>query len=85
MGLSLALNSARTSLSANAAQIAVTARNTAGANDPYYARRIANVVTAGGGSAVSVIRAADTALFGRSSSAPRRRPAAGPSSTGSKP
>lgn len=65
MGLSLALNSARTSLSANAAQIAVTARNTAGANDPYYARRIANVVTAGGGSAVSVIRAADTALFGR--------------------
>ncbi|KQP72214.1 flagellar hook-associated protein FlgK [Methylobacterium sp. Leaf112] len=65
MGLSLALNSARTSLAASAAQIAVTARNTAGANDPYYARRIATVVTAGGGSAVNVLRAADAALFGR--------------------
>ncbi|WP_264050736.1 flagellar hook-associated protein FlgK [Methylobacterium flocculans] len=65
MGLALALNSARTSLAATSTQIAVTARNTAGASDPFYTRKIANLVAAGGGSAVSIQRATDTALFDR--------------------
>lgn len=34
MGLTLALNTARASLLANSNQIAVSARNVAGANDP---------------------------------------------------
>lgn len=65
MGLSLALNSARTSLAATSTQIAVAARNTAGAGDPFYTRKIANLVTASGGSAVSIQRATDAALFER--------------------
>jgi flagellar hook-associated protein 1 len=65
MGLSLALNSARTSLLSTATQIAISARNTAGASDPFYTRKIANLVATGGGSAVSIQRAADTALFDR--------------------
>ncbi|KQQ26012.1 hypothetical protein ASF58_13945 [Methylobacterium sp. Leaf125] len=65
MGLALALNSARTSLLATSAQIAVAARNTAGASDPFYSRKIANLVAAGGGSAVSIQRATDVALFDR--------------------
>ncbi|KQP93193.1 hypothetical protein ASF60_14685 [Methylobacterium sp. Leaf113] len=65
MGLALALNSARTSLVATSTQIAVAARNTAGASDPFYTRKIANLVAAGGGSAVSIQRATDSALFDR--------------------
>lgn len=65
MGLSLALNSARTSLAATSTQIAVAARNTAGAGDPFYTRKIANLVTASGGSAVLIQRATDAALFER--------------------
>ena len=65
MGLALALNSARTSLLATSTQVAVAARNTAGANDPFYTRKIANLVAAGGGSAVSIQRATDVALFDR--------------------
>ncbi|KQO72474.1 flagellar hook-associated protein FlgK [Methylobacterium sp. Leaf88] len=65
MGLALALNSARTSLLATSTQIAVAARNTAGASDPFYTRKIANLVAAGGGSAVSIQRATDVALFDR--------------------
>ncbi|KQP29910.1 flagellar biosynthesis protein FlgK [Methylobacterium sp. Leaf104] len=65
MGLSLALNTARSSLIATSTQIAVSARNTAGASDPFYTRKIANLVAAGGGSAVSIQRATDVALFDR--------------------
>lgn len=69
MGLSLALNSARSSLMATSAQIAVASRNTAGANDAFYTRKIANLVAAGGGSAVTIQRATDAALFDRKLSA----------------
>lgn len=65
MGLALALNTARTSLVATSSQIAVSARNVAGASDPFYTRKIANLVAAGGGSAVSIQRATDAALFDR--------------------
>ena len=66
MGLSLALNTARASLSATSSQIAVSARNVAGASDPGYSRKIAALVTTGnGGAAVSVTRATDAALYAR--------------------
>ncbi|MCJ2044566.1 flagellar hook-associated protein FlgK [Methylobacterium sp. J-078] len=69
MGLSLALNSARSSLIATSAQVALAARNTAGASDPFYTRKIANLVATSGGSAVSIQRATDSALFDRKLSA----------------
>ncbi len=65
MGLSLALNSARSSLTATSAQIAVASRNTTGANDPFYTRKIANLVATSGGNAVTIQRATDAALFAR--------------------
>ncbi|WP_232630650.1 flagellar hook-associated protein FlgK [Methylobacterium sp. Leaf118] len=66
MGLSLALNTARASLAATSNQIAVSARNVAGATDPGYSRKIAALVTTGyGGAAVSVTRATDAALYAR--------------------
>ncbi|MGO4707443.1 flagellar hook-associated protein FlgK [Microvirga sp. 2MCAF38] len=63
MGLSLALNTARSSLLASSAQMAVVSRNTAGATDPAYSRKIASLVTGGGSARVVVSRATDTALF----------------------
>lgn len=69
MGLSLALNSARSSLIATSTQVALAARNTAGASDPFYTRKIANLVATSGGSAVSIQRATDSALFDRKLSA----------------
>ncbi|TGD95610.1 flagellar hook-associated protein FlgK [Methylobacterium nonmethylotrophicum] len=68
MGLSLALNTARSALLATSSQIAASARNTAGANDPGYSRKIATVVS-GGGVTVVVARASDAALFARKLSA----------------
>jgi flagellar hook-associated protein 1 FlgK len=63
MGLSLALNTARSSLQASSTQTAVISRNNAGATDATYSRKIASLVTADGGVRISVRRASDTALF----------------------
>ncbi|KQT19778.1 flagellar biosynthesis protein FlgK [Methylobacterium sp. Leaf399] len=65
MGLSLALNNARASLSATSSQIAAASRNTTGADDPNYSRKIATLVTGGGTTAVVIQRATDDALFAR--------------------
>ncbi|MCB8823473.1 flagellar hook-associated protein FlgK [Microvirga rosea] len=63
MGLSLALNTARSSILASSSQMAVVSRNNAGASDPAYSRKIATLVTGGGSARVVVNRATDTALF----------------------
>lgn len=63
MGLSLALNTARSSLLASSSQMAVVSRNNAGATDPYYSRKIASLVTGNGSARVVVNRATDTPLF----------------------
>lgn len=63
MGLSLALNTARSSLQASSTHMAVISRNNAGATDATYSRKIASLVTADGGVRISVRRASDTALF----------------------
>lgn len=66
MGLTLALNTARASLLANSNQIAVSARNVAGANDPGYSRKIATLVAgSAGGATVTITRAGDPALYVR--------------------
>ncbi|GJD63854.1 flagellar hook-associated protein FlgK [Methylobacterium frigidaeris] len=69
MGLSLALNSARSALLATSSQIAASARNTAGANDPGYSRKVVSLVSGTGGTTVVVTRASDGALFARKLSA----------------
>src|ERR1700754_4154407 len=65
MSLSLALNTAKSSLQATGVQTSVTSRNIANQGVAYYSRKIANTVTiAGGGVRVAGIeRAADNALF----------------------
>ncbi|RDI50413.1 flagellar hook-associated protein FlgK [Microvirga subterranea] len=63
MGLSLALNTARSSLQASSTQMSVISRNNAGATDATYSRKIASLVTADGGVRISVRRSSDTALF----------------------
>lgn len=65
MGLSLALDSARSALLATSSQIAASARNTAGANDPGYSRKVVSLVSGVGGTTVVVTRASDEALFMR--------------------
>ncbi|MDR7040027.1 MULTISPECIES: flagellar hook-associated protein FlgK [Methylobacterium] len=65
MGLSLALNTARTSLAAASNQIAVASRNIAGASDASYSRKVATLITGGGAVRVVVARAGDAALFAR--------------------
>ena len=65
MGLQLALNTARSSLLATSSQIAASARNVAGADDPAYSRKIATLVTGEGTARVVVTRAADAALLAR--------------------
>ncbi|ALA16746.1 MULTISPECIES: flagellar hook-associated protein FlgK [Chelatococcus] len=67
MSLSVALNTARSSLLTTSTQIAVSGANTSGALDPSYSRKIAMSVTAGDGSVriVSIGRAADTSLYYR--------------------
>ncbi len=77
MGLQLALNTARSSLLATSSQIAVSARNIAGANDPSYARKIATLVTGDVSTRVVITRAADAALFARKLAATSDASAAG--------
>jgi flagellar hook-associated protein 1 FlgK len=69
MGLSLALNTARSALLATSSQIAASARNTAGANDPGYSRKVVSLVSGTTGATVVVTRASDAALFVRKLSA----------------
>ncbi|AWB23937.1 flagellar hook-associated protein FlgK [Methylobacterium currus] len=69
MGLSLALNSARSALLATSSQIAASTRNIAGANDPNYSRKVVSLVSGAGGTTVVVTRASDAALFTRKLSA----------------
>ncbi|KMO42239.1 flagellar hook protein FlgK [Methylobacterium tarhaniae] len=69
MGLSLALNTARSALLATSSQIATSARNMAGADDPGYSRKVVSLVSGAGGTTVVVTRASDAALFGRTLSA----------------
>ena len=65
MSLTTGLNIARSSLAASGGMTAATSRNIAGVNDPYYARRTANIVSlAGGGVAISsVTRLTDKVLL----------------------
>ncbi|MEP9375438.1 flagellar hook-associated protein FlgK [Aquabacter sp. CN5-332] len=74
MSLSLAFNSARSSLMATSSQIEVSSRNTGGADMPGYSRKIANTTTSALGSAyvVQVSRASDQALYNRMISATSR-------------
>lgn len=66
MGLTLALNTARASLLATSNQMAVSARNVAGANDPGYSRKVATLVAgSAGGATVTITRAGDPALYAR--------------------
>lgn len=71
MSLTAALNTARSSLATTSAQIAVSGRNVAGADDPTYTRKLALVSTTRDGTAqlVSIRRATDVALLGRTLSA----------------
>src|SRR3712207_5533451 len=65
MSLSVAYNTARSSLQASQSQMAVTSRNTAGASDPNYSRKIAALTTVEGGARVVVLRATDRALLSK--------------------
>src|SRR5438270_8375903 len=65
MSLTVALNTAKQSLSANAMQTAIVSRNNAGANDATYSRKSALLVSQPGGGVyvASIGRAADSAVF----------------------
>ncbi|MBB4040774.1 flagellar hook-associated protein 1 FlgK [Microvirga flocculans] len=63
MSLSVAYNTARSSLQASQSQMAVVSRNTSGASDPSYSRKIAALTTGGGYARVTVFRASDQALL----------------------
>ncbi len=64
MSLSAALNAARSSLAANASQTSLISRNLAGANEPNYTRKSANLATFQGGVRIeSIGRAANPALL----------------------
>jgi flagellar hook-associated protein 1 FlgK len=65
MSLSVALNSARSSLIATANQMDVVSRNTTGASDPSYSRKVASLVTDYGQVRVVVARASDSNLYER--------------------
>ncbi|WP_134496202.1 flagellar hook-associated protein FlgK [Microvirga pakistanensis] len=65
MSLSVAYNTARSSLQASQSQMAVVSRNTAGASDPGYSRKIGVLVTTGGAARVTVVRASDSALLNK--------------------
>ena len=67
MSLSLALNTARASLSATSTQIETTARNIGNAGQPGASRKIAVTTTeaSGGAYVVAVSRASDSALYTR--------------------
>ena len=61
------MNTARAALQTTSAQIAVSGRNIAGANDPSYSRKIALPVTGpdGGAQILTIVRATDVALYHR--------------------
>ena len=63
MSLSVAYNTARSSLQASQSQMAVVSRNTSGASDPNDSRKLAVLTTTGGGARVTVFRASDQALL----------------------
>src|SRR5215217_5953446 len=63
MSLSVAYNTARSSLQASQSQMAVVSRNTSGASDPNYSRKIAALTTTGGYARITVLRASDQALL----------------------
>lgn len=67
MSLSLAFNTARSSLHTTSSQLSVSSRNVAGGNDPNASRKIAVTVTSGDGSSrvVSISRATGGPLFDR--------------------
>lgn len=65
MGLSVAYNTARSSLQANQSQMGVVSRNTTGASDPNYSRKIASLVTQGGAVRVVISRASNVALYSK--------------------
>lgn len=67
MSLSLAFNTAQSSLAANSAKIALSSRNVAGAGEASASRKIAVTTTAADGSVrvVSITRATGSALFER--------------------
>jgi flagellar hook-associated protein 1 FlgK len=63
MSLSVAYNTARSSLQASQSQMAIVSRNTTGASDPNYSRKIAVLTTTGGYARITVLRASDQALL----------------------
>ncbi|QRM30152.1 flagellar hook-associated protein FlgK [Microvirga sp. VF16] len=63
MSLSVAYNTARSSLQASQSQMAIVSRNTSGASDPNYSRKIAALTTTGGYARITVLRASDQALL----------------------
>src|SRR3954454_5635776 len=63
MSLSVAYNTARSSLQASQSQMAIVSRNTSGASDPSYSRKIGVLTTTGGYARVTVLRASDQALL----------------------
>jgi flagellar hook-associated protein 1 FlgK len=65
MSLSVAYNTARSSLQASQSQMAVVSRNITGASDPSYSRKIAALVTQGGAARVVTLRAGDAALLSK--------------------
>lgn len=65
MSLSVAYNTARSSLQASQSQMAIVSRNTAGASDPSYSRKIGALSTQGGAARVVVLRASDRALLNK--------------------
>jgi len=67
VSLTVAMNTARSSLLATSSQIAVSGKNVAGASDPTYSRKVAVTTTMADGSArvLSITRATDVAVFFR--------------------
>lgn len=65
MSLSVAYNTARSSLQASQSQMALVSRNTSGAADPSYSRKIGALTTTGGFARITVLRASDSALLSK--------------------
>src|SRR5688500_17206747 len=63
MSLSVAYNTAHSSLQASQSQMAIVSRNTSGASDPSYSRKIGALTTTGGFARITVLRASDQALL----------------------
>jgi flagellar hook-associated protein 1 FlgK len=65
MALTVAFNTARSSLQATQSQMGVVSRNTSSATDPSYSRKIASLVTQNGSVRVFVARAGSAALYAK--------------------